>query len=522
MNVYSSIQSILRTFKQISERNSVPDFPPNDDLSYDSESGPSFHGDIINEGSDNCITESFETEYGTQELQQILQLDNIETEDMEIDTFDENESASESDSSEEESTAYNTSTTDEEKHGNSVPLYVLPPNENIYSSDISHKEHLLSLCAFSTKNNLSGTAFCQLMKLINIHLPEKNLCETNVNRLKEKFRFGGNFIKYYDYCDICGALFPEDKTHCFVQHLIVKRKDGVSLFKSSKIALWPVYLVNNELRPQSRFVKKNMVLWGLWQGQGKPKMNTFFFPFVKEMIDLYNIGLTVETSTGQQKVYVIVSTLTMDLQARAGVFNMTQHNGLYSCIFCEEPGLVVKVGKGHTRCFPYREEKPKCRSSISIEQNVLSAIEAKKPVYGFFGRSIIKHLPFIDFHESCTVDYMHGFLLGITKKLLSLWIAGSSYQKPYFIGHNLKDIDKILKSIKVPYLIHRILRKIENNLNHWKASEFRSFLLFYALPCLKDFLPGNYLEHLLVLLKLHSCCCWRKLHQETLKEQNYF
>ncbi|CAG2216373.1 unnamed protein product [Mytilus edulis] len=201
---------------RISERNSVPDFPPNDDLSYDSESDPLFHGDVINEGSDNCITESFETEYGTQELQQILQLDNIETEDMEIDTFDENESASESDSSEEESTAnYNTSTTDEEKHGSSVPLYVLPPNENIYSSDISHNEHLLSLCAFSTKNNLSGTAFCQLMKLINIHLPEKKLCETNVNRLKEKFGFGGNFIKYYDYCDICGALFPEDKTHCF-------------------------------------------------------------------------------------------------------------------------------------------------------------------------------------------------------------------------------------------------------------------------------------------------------------------
>ncbi|CAG2216372.1 unnamed protein product [Mytilus edulis] len=204
------------------------------------------------------------------------------------------------------------------------------------------------------------------------------------------------------------------------------------------------------------------------------------------MIDLYHIGLTVETSTGQQKIYVIVSTMTMNLQARAGVFNMTQHNGLYSCIFCEEPGLVVKVGKGHTRCFPYREEKPKCRSSISIEQNVLSAIEAKKPVYGFFGRSIIKHLPFIDFHESCTVDYMHGFLLGITKKLLSLWIAGSSYQKPYFIGHNLKDIDKILTAD-----FSQIPRKIE----------FRSFLLFYALPCLKDFLPGNYLEHFACLIE---------------------
>ncbi|XP_062583950.1 uncharacterized protein LOC134245701 [Saccostrea cucullata] len=187
--------------------------------------------------------------------------------------------------------------------------------------------------------------------------------------------------------------------------------------------------------------------------------------------------------------------MTMDLQARACVFNMMQHNGLCACLYCEEPGVVVKSGKGHTRSFPFRETKPQLRTRLSIEANVHEAVQSKKAACGFYGRSIITHLPWMEFQENCTIDYMHGFLLGITKKLLSMWIDGANYQQPYFIGHKLKDIDKILQSIKVPYLIHRSPRKIQNNLNHWKASEFRSFLIYYGLPCLKGHLPDTYLEH---------------------------
>ncbi|XP_062566251.1 uncharacterized protein LOC134228602 [Saccostrea cucullata] len=223
-------------------------------------------------------------------------------------------------------------------------------------------------------------------------------------------------------------------------------------------------------------------------------MNTFFFPFVKEMRMLYNTGMQVETPSGQQTVHAIINAMTMDLQARACVFNMMQHNGLCACLYCEEPGVVVKSGKGHTRSFPYRETKPQLRTRLSIEANVHEAVQSKKAACGFYGRSIITHLPWMEFQENCTIDYMHGFLLGITKKFLSMWIDGANYQQPYFIGHKLKDIDKILQSIKVPYLIHRSPRKIQNNLNHWKASEFRSFLIYYGLPCLKGHLPDTYLE----------------------------
>lgn len=94
-----------------------------------------------------------------------------------------------------------------------------------------------------------------------------------------------------------------------------------------------------------------------------------------------------------------------------------------------------------------------------------------------------------------------AFFLEFKKKMMTLWIDGSSFEQPYFIGHKLKEIDKTLKNIKTPYVIHRTPRKIQNNLNHWKASEFRSFLLYYRIPCVEGHLPDPYLEHFACLVE---------------------
>lgn len=107
------------------------------------------------------------------EIEEIINLDyagNVEI-DMELDSENSTTSSPESDESEEEEYKKDSEIPESE----SVPLYVLSLSDSIYSSEITHKEHLLSLCAFSTKNHLSRTAFQQLLKLIHIHLPEKKI-----------------------------------------------------------------------------------------------------------------------------------------------------------------------------------------------------------------------------------------------------------------------------------------------------------------------------------------------------------
>lgn len=56
-----------------------------------------------------------------------------------------------------------------------------------------------------------------------------------------------------------------------------------------------------------------------------------------------------------------------------------------------------------------------------------------------------------------------------------------------------------LLKIKPPVEITRIPRSV-NERKFWKASEWRAFLLFYALPVLKGILPARFWNHLFLLV----------------------
>lgn len=55
--------------------------------------------------------------------------------------------------------------------------------------------------------------------------------------------------------------------------------DGVPVFKSSKVSIWPLYLIVKELPHHKRFAKENMLFAGMWFGEKKPAMWTFLKPF---------------------------------------------------------------------------------------------------------------------------------------------------------------------------------------------------------------------------------------------------
>ncbi|CAF1116504.1 unnamed protein product [Brachionus calyciflorus] len=62
--------------------------------------------------------------------------------------------------------------------------------------------------------------------------------------------------------------------------------DGISPFKSSKICIWPIYLVINELNIKHRFNFSNVILAGLYVGTQKPSFVHFFEPVIKELKSL--------------------------------------------------------------------------------------------------------------------------------------------------------------------------------------------------------------------------------------------
>ena len=55
--------------------------------------------------------------------------------------------------------------------------------------------------------------------------------------------------------------------------------DGISFMRRSKITIWPVFLVINELPIESRFCIDNTILAGLSVGEQKPNIDVFFSAF---------------------------------------------------------------------------------------------------------------------------------------------------------------------------------------------------------------------------------------------------
>lgn len=107
--------------------------------------------------------------------------------------------------------------------------------------------------------------------------------------------------------------------------------------------------------------------------------------------------------------------------------------------------------------------------------------------------SIISNLPNFNIITGFSLDYMHLVCLGTVRKLILLWIKG-----PVGIRYptwKIKEISNFIQNIKknMPCEFARKPRKLED-VNRWKATEFRVFLLYIGTivtkTSLKDFYTG--------------------------------
>ncbi|KAM7282555.1 uncharacterized protein ISCGN_002702 [Ixodes scapularis] len=119
------------------------------------------------------------------------------------------------------------------------------------------------------------------------------------------------------------------------------------------------------------------------------------------------------------------------------------------------------------------------------------------PVNGVKGPSALMNLKGFDLVEGMSAEYMHCVLQGVVRQFTELLFSSSSSRQPYYMGArgSVVKVNARLQSIKPPHCITRLPRSIEER-SFWKASEWKQWLLFYALPCLLDLLPQLYWRHL--------------------------
>lgn len=164
---------------------------------------------------------------------------------------------------------------------------------------------------------------------------------------------------------------------------------------------------------------------------------------------------------------------------------MCNFNAKHGCLKCVTVGEYSHTS--HTVTFP----DSNCRPRTDQE------FRAKK-----YGPHHKKDSPLlrlsVDMIEDFPVaDSLHLVDLGITKRLLVGWRNGNFGK--YVTKWSAKDAETVsnfLTKRKLPSEIHRSVRGLDC-ISHWKASEYRSFLLYLSIIILPDVLPNDALTHFL-------------------------
>lgn len=113
--------------------------------------------------------------------------------------------------------------------------------------------------------------------------------------------------------------------------------------------------------------------------------------------------------------------------------------------------------------------------------------------------SSLSRLPEFDLVRSVAVNSCHNLFLEVVKRLfLKMFVEDT--QSPWYVGrpNRKRIIDERLTSIRTPTKLARRTRSVNNHAD-WKATEWRNWILFYALPCLQGVLPEPYYQHLALL-----------------------
>ena len=105
-------------------------------------------------------------------------------------------------------------------------------------------------------------------------------------------------------------------------------------------------------------------------------------------------------------------------------------------------------------------------------------------IFGVKGKNVFGEL--ISVPDNVQIDWMHSVCEGVLKRqLFTRWFSSESATENYSLLTIIEELDDIILKVKVSHDLSRTPRSFIDR-KKWKASEFRFFLLFSGLPCLRQ------------------------------------
>ena len=283
----------------------------------------------------------------------------------------------------------------------------------------------------------------------------------------------------------------------------VLNTDGAPKFKCSQYALWPIYLMPNEVPPQEIF--NSIVACGLWFGE-KPDLRIFIDPFIDMINCESKNNIEIEVKGQHRSIRLFPILVCVDTIARAPLQGTVQFNGKYGCNWCLHPGEYF----AKSMRYPILHYHPELRTSQNTITQMNEVREAKRPIFGIKQVSPLVNLPNFDIINGFVPDYMHFYVYGVVAQISEYTISSLSKE-------DIIHIDDMLVNMKVPNQLRRLTKGIKHR-NDWKALEWENWALYYSIPIFSIYMRENKLKHWIILVEsLYILLQMDITHEEIIK-----
>ncbi len=246
--------------------------------------------------------------------------------------------------------------------------------------------------------------------------------------------------------------------------------DGIPLSKSGKKQMWPILC---------SFASHEPFIVAVFSGDNKPNCpEEYLSDFLDEYSDLRINGLSYDNITYQVQIHAFIC----DAPARAFLKCIIAHTGYYSCERCVVKGSWSGrvVFNDPSNC-PHRTEENFNNERYHDHQ------KTKSPL---IGAGIFCISMFV-------LDYMHIVCLGVVRRLLRYMTQGPRHCRLSRSQIKLVSDRLIGLNGEMPSDFARQPRSLED-LDRWKATEFRQFLLYTGPVVLRGVLTDQMYTHFLI------------------------
>ncbi len=359
------------------------------------------------------------------------------------------------------------------------------------------------LCFWATSYNISQAAFTALLHILwlaGLDVPQnaRTLLETPEDTPVKQIA-GGN---YYHFGIANGILASLRQNACLTGAMITNLSlnidvDGLPLFHSSNVQLWPI------LGSIAGLAKANVFVIGLFAGSSKPaNIAVYLSEFVFDMKQLIQTGITY-----LNRHYTInINAIICDAPARSFIKCIKGHGGYNACERCIQEGKYID----HRMTYPELHTDLRTDADFRTQKDDDHHLPNVRSPLLELNIGLVSH---------CALDYMHLICLGIVKRLISLWIKGNlQYRLPASVVNNISG-NLIRMRSHMPREFARQPRSLIEY-KHWKATEFRQLLLYSGAVVLRDVLPLNMYNNF-VCLSVAMICMLRPEFASNLQYCDY-